>query len=840
MKKKPNFKLTPSRKLFWILFVFALFTICSNVSADEWVDGNCQSRMKLTFDNSASSQTLEDFPVPIKLNTSRINYSKTSATDIRFYDGMTLLSKETEDWNGTGDSFIWVKVPQMDDSDTDYIYAYFDCSDTDADDAENVWNSSYVMIHHFQETAGDHFDSTSNNNDGVPGDGVEEKKPDMDAVGIADGADDFDGSNDCVAVAHDNSLNFGTGDFTISIWIKYGPNNNDTDILRKGNMTSAPQANYKIEVLNDKISATLQGSNPGGGGTIATSETYSDNNWHNAVFMRQSGATSLYVDGVLKGTDSTAGIDLTNTANMGIGSKDGCEDDHFDGTIDEVRFSTIARGEDWIKAACQAARDELITYGSEETAGEMLLTVSSPQETTYLTTTIPLEGSTNINADISYSLDEGSSVPAGTDTQSFSTNLSGLSYDSHTIVVTAEDSSDPSNTDSATINFTVAEPDAWADTECLYRKMITFDNRASDDPLDNFPVLIKLNPTRIDYGKATETDIRFYDDSTLLPKETEDWNNASGESFIWVKVPQVDDTDTDYIYAYYGCKDTNGDDAANVWDSNYMMVHHLQETETEGDHLDSTSNSNDGVPGGGLDQDAVGIADGADDFDGSDDCIAVAHDNSLNFGTGDFTISAWVKYGPNNNDSDILRKGNLQPGTAPEANYKLELNGNKFSGVLQGSNPGGGGTVTTAATHSDNLWHNAVFLRDSGTIYLYIDGELETSAAGAGIDLTNTAGMGIGSKDGCADDHIKGILDEIRISNTARNADWIQASYLSTKDQFVSFGSEETASCLWDYDGDGVVDGYDLWRFLEDYVAGTVNADDLTDFANEFGRTDCP
>jgi hypothetical protein len=34
-------------------------------------------------------------------------------------------------------------------------------------------------------------------------------------------------------------------------------------------------------------------------------------------------------------------------------------------------------------------------------------------------------------------------------------------------------------------------------------------------------------------------------------------------------------------------------------------------------------------------------------------------------------------------------------------------------------------------------------------------------------------------------------VDEFRISNIVRSADWIKAQYLSQNDQFITFGSEE-------------------------------------------------
>jgi hypothetical protein len=340
--------------------------------------------------------------------------------------------------------------------------------------------------------------------------------------------------------------------------------------------------------------------------------------------------------------------------------------------------------------------------------------------------------------------------------------------------------------DSETVYFTVEEPDAWACPDCMYRIKLTFDNSASSENLVDFPVLVVLNPSRIDYGKTSATDIRFYDGSTLLSKDTELWN-PSGESYIWVKVPQVDNTDTDYIYAYYGCTgEDNLDDAASVW-SGYAMVHHLEET--SGTVFDSTSNDNDGTYSGAL-QDSAGKIDGANGFDGDYDYVTIPHDTTLNLGTGPFTISAWVKYSNGNDDSDILRKGCT---TTAIANYKLELVSNRISGVLneQGKS---NSVVTTSGTYNDGAWHYVVFLRSGTNIYLYIDGALADSAGGATHDFSpakNTANLAIGSKDTLVEDFFDGIIDEVRIIDTARSEAWVEASYSSMNDELVTYGSEE-------------------------------------------------
>lgn len=95
-----------------------------------WWDCDWNSRIKLTFDNLAQSENLDNFPVLVKLNSDRIDYDKTQdlGQDIHFvdFDGFTVLAHEIEEWNEGGDSYVWVNVPRIDgNSNADYIWTYF-------------------------------------------------------------------------------------------------------------------------------------------------------------------------------------------------------------------------------------------------------------------------------------------------------------------------------------------------------------------------------------------------------------------------------------------------------------------------------------------------------------------------------------------------------------------------------------------------------------------------------------------------------------------------------------------------------------------------------------------
>ena len=44
------------------------------------------------------------------------------------------------------------------------------------------------------------------------------------------------------------------------------------------------------------------------------------------------------------------------------------------------------------------------------------------------------------------------------------------------------------------------------------------------------------------------------------------------------------------------------------------------------------------------------------------------------------------------------------------------------------------------------------------------------------------------------DRHVEGQLDEVRIADVARSADWVAAQYASMTDTFVSYGAAQTVA----------------------------------------------
>jgi len=136
----------------------------------------------------------------------------------------------------------------------------------------------------------------------------------------------------------------------------------------------------------------------------------------------------------------------------------------------------------------------------------------------------------------------------------------------------------------------------WWNEAWSSRRRLTFGNGAQAEDLAEFPVLVRLNSSRIDYGRVQNggEDLRFIDaDGSELSYEIEHWDEG-GESIVWVKVPQIDGlSNSDYIWMYYGNDSiSDGQDVHGVWDTNFLMVWHLndQPTGTPGDIPNSANN----------------------------------------------------------------------------------------------------------------------------------------------------------------------------------------------------------------------------------------------------------
>ena len=114
-----------------------------------------QPQCRITFSGYEGSETLKDFPALIKIpdGLTGFDYADTAENgrDIAFFgaDGKP-LAHEIDTWNPEGDSYIWVRVPELTRATT--ITAKWGSSTT-SQPRTTVWNDDYLAVWHFSTFA---------------------------------------------------------------------------------------------------------------------------------------------------------------------------------------------------------------------------------------------------------------------------------------------------------------------------------------------------------------------------------------------------------------------------------------------------------------------------------------------------------------------------------------------------------------------------------------------------------------------------------------------------------------------------------------------------------------
>jgi len=376
-------------------------------------------------------------------------------------------------------------------------------------------------------------------------------------------------------------------------------------------------------------------------------------------------------------------------------------------------------------------------------------------------------------------------------------------------------------------------------------KKITIDHTMVSADLTNFPVWVYESSDSDLVGFAAE-DIAFFasDNSTQLNHEIEVFNSSTGEIGAWVNVTSVSSSTDTVFYMYYGDSDSSSEEnPAGVWDGHYVLVLHMNGTGST--VYDSTSYGNDGTKGGtsGTPSQTTGKLGYAQQFVAANEqYINCGHDSSLGLsGTEDFTLECWFK-SDNGNSEKIISKDNT---STPIRGWYWGTYGSTDKMRFYASQVNDGSTKNDFQSLStddvtDNQWHYGVLKIDwdgdgSNDVFYYHDGSLQGDEAFTISQINPNADMNdlyIGIHQSLTDE-FDGIIDEVRISDIARSADWISTCYntMNNPSSFLSFGSEgDTATSSWSLDGlDGgkititVEAGSSSWSNASGGAGGTMD-----------------
>jgi len=308
-------------------------------------------KSRIAFSGYDRSAPVTNFPALVELSTNITefaynNFLSTNGYDLRFYDstGLTNLVYEIEKWITGGVSYVWVLIPEL--SSNTYIWAQWgDVSQSTRPATSTngtVWASGYSGVWHMTETNAQ--DSTSNGRHGT-------SQGNVDTDGFIAGGQSFTRTEtDYIALPHFDSAT----PMTISAWVKVPGAATERDIV---GWTTLEQ--FAVNA-NGKLAHTALG-----GGTLPESPSaIDDNQWHHVAFVRVAdNDTALYIDGQRVAT-GTLPRD-TSTSALSIGAA-GAGTNPFDGLMDEVRISSVARSSNWLWAAwmTQASNSTFVVYSN--------------------------------------------------------------------------------------------------------------------------------------------------------------------------------------------------------------------------------------------------------------------------------------------------------------------------------------------------------------------------------------------------------------------------------------------------------------------------------------------
>jgi hypothetical protein len=784
------------------------FRIANQARSADWIyaaylnQGRAMRRsLALSFSEYDRAEPLTNFPALVVLNERIPGFSynlfrSTNGYDLRFSNptGTASLNYEIENWNPSGNSYVWVQVPEF--TSNCVIHASWGnaldtgrlaCTTNGATWADNfrgVWHCNPVKTDTSPYGAITTYALTNDYLRGPAG-----------YYALRSGTSAAE-----LLVTDTNQMTV-TTNFTYSFWAKTVSTNKHYITFGK------PSGGDQLAIIYGYVAPrTMEfysfngstGSDPRPSSQLSTP----DGDWHHYAYSYNGSTWSGYRDGTQVFSVSRTFVlkPLTGgTEKFKIGGA-GSDGSMFNGGLDEFRVEDKGRSADWIYACYrnqQARRNGLDylnvpTFGKQGTVSGVGQTSATVKAT--LSCRLPCSGTLCYG-----SVDRGENADAwehtanlGTLTSAYAAaSLTGLQPDRNYVYrFYAESGSGSAWSDPFTFH---TAPDL---KQCLYKIPFVFSGYTAAETLTNFPALIVLGKrlSGFSYSQFTSedgNDLRFIDaDGVPLDYEIETWN-TSGDSYVWVRIPKFARNTT--IWAYWRNKapfdvpvyTTNG----AVWDDAFCGVYHLspalKDSTWNTNHVANSSTTNDA---GSVSQ-ARGFSGGAN--------LAPRISGSLSVSEA-FTFSLWAKTSSTNQ----MYLYGRDPGTGFQQHaiiFDVAL------GKIRFHTEGYWGTFATTYSSiavPDDGWHQYVYSYDGNYWSAYRDGvQMNSQACLLSLPLTDELYANrckFGVSQGAGSSPFIGSLDEFRVETAGRSANWILANYQTqfSPETFYTSGSVRSKGLL--------------------------------------------
>ncbi len=287
--------------------------------------------------------------------------------------------------------------------------------------------------------------------------------------------------------------------------------------------------------------------------------------------------------------------------------------------------------------------------------------------------------------------------------------------------------------------------------------------------IQEFPLLVRLDQDHFSFAQAKRAgeDIRFSANGQPLSYEIDYWDATTGRAACWVRVPRIRGNAIDAITLHWGNPDAISEsDGRKVFNhsNGYLAVMHMNESLVDSTgaltcrNVDTTQSEGPIGPARHLNE-GQGIACG---------------EQLMHFPTGSTPHSTEIWFRTKKPNSRLVGWGTEEGQGKVVMHFRSPPHINMDCYFSDGN-------VTSQERIPLGSWIHAAHTYQQGQPKIYINGKLdgETNHRATPLAINQPARMWIGGWY----DHYQydGDIDEVRISNVTRSADWLQLQYENQK-----------------------------------------------------------
>jgi len=338
-----------------LLLTLLASTVLLSHSAQAWWNKEWTARKPITLDTTASGlpikQDVANALVLVRLHGGNFSFTdaKVDGSDLRFLaeDDKTPLKYHIEKFDGVSEiGLVWVQIPRMQANSKEHrVWMYYGNENAaPVGDAKGSLDPNQIAVFHFSETQGAPRDATAFENHASQFDGA--RIP----GGMIGPAVSFDGKQTLVVPASPAMKMTGATGATVSMWVKpVAAQNAPLVAIRDGDKA------FGIVLEGDAVYARVEGP---AGSSRTQAASLGAGAWHH-VAVTAGKELTVYVDGRPVASAAAAMPDLQGEVVVGKG---------FQGEMDELEFSNVARSADAVLAAAasQGPEAKLLAMGKDE------------------------------------------------------------------------------------------------------------------------------------------------------------------------------------------------------------------------------------------------------------------------------------------------------------------------------------------------------------------------------------------------------------------------------------------------------------------------------------------